>query len=93
VEAVMAFDKKEYAGQKRQALAKQFANKGAAGDIKAAKVLLELIHLMEREHDVSNRAGQHHSHEAARERLFRKLDEMRTRMLEVNNLHAKDNTH
>jgi hypothetical protein len=40
---------------KRQALAKQFANKGAAGDMKAAKLLMDLIQLMDREREIGVR--------------------------------------
>jgi hypothetical protein len=64
---------------KRQALAKQFANKGAAGDIRAAKLLLELIQLMDRERAVGAAESRNKSSEGARERLFARLDEITKR--------------
>jgi hypothetical protein len=66
---------------KREALAKQFANKGAAGDIKAAKLVLELIHLIDREQSVDNREDRHRNPGAARERLMKKLDQMRQNLI------------
>jgi hypothetical protein len=56
---------------KREALAKQFANKGAAGDLKAAKLLLELLKQIEeqkRDDEAKQRDG------GAGERILKRLD-------------------
>jgi hypothetical protein len=66
---------------KREALAKQFANKGAAGDIKAAKILLELIQLVDGERDVDEREGVHRAQVVARERVMKRLDALRENLI------------
>jgi hypothetical protein len=67
---------------KRQALAKQFANKGAAGDIRAAKLLMDLIQVMDRECEIGARESRYASDKAARERIMARLDEMARRHAE-----------
>lgn len=68
---------------KRQALAKQFANKGAGGDIKAVKMLIELSSVLEQEHEVGYRDNRSPAElKAARERVFQRLEEVRARFLE-----------
>jgi hypothetical protein len=65
---------------KREALAKQLSNKAAAGDLRAAKILLELIEAIDR---VRGSATDDLSHErtGARERLTRKLNEIHARLI------------
>ena len=65
---------------KRQALAKQFANKGASGDMKVAKLLLELIELLDREQLTVGAGSRSKAGEEARHRVFARLDQLRDRM-------------
>jgi hypothetical protein len=64
---------------KRQALAKQFANKGAMGDLKAAKMVLELVSHID-DHKTEQLEERQREAEASRERVLRKLDLIRERI-------------
>jgi hypothetical protein len=75
---------------KREALAKQLVNKAAGGDIKSIKLLSEMSEgVDERERDRRSEAA-HQGYSSARERLMKKLDQMRERMDAGRALLAKD---
>jgi hypothetical protein len=65
---------------KLEAVAKQFANKGASGDLKALKALLELIQQIERERQAWEPERQHPPGPPAREIVMEKLRKMSERM-------------
>jgi len=65
---------------KREALAKQFANKGAIRDLKAAKILLELLAQIDNHNIALQLEAQQRGGHSAVERLRAKLDQIRERM-------------
>ncbi len=61
---------------KREALAKQFANKGAAGDLKAVKLLAEILQHLDKVRGTDFRSEVVQSGSSARERIRAKLDKI-----------------
>lgn len=65
---------------KRNALTIQLSNKAAQGDLKAAKMLLELITAIEHARGDTPGAELSSHHQSARERVMKKLDQMAERI-------------
>jgi hypothetical protein len=65
---------------KREALAKQFANKGATGDLKAAKILLEILGQVDDHNRVVQLETQERAGQSAHERVAAKLDRIQERI-------------
>jgi Family of unknown function (DUF5681) len=77
---------------KREALAKQFANKVAAGDIKAAKLVVEWIQLGDRERGVGQQQDRYPDAEGARERLRKFAERVAKAQVEENDRGPKKNS-
>ena len=75
---------------KQVALAKQVANKGATGDLKSIKLLFEILEGLDDRERVTRSEAVHHGNSTAKERLMKKLDQMRERMDAGQTLLAKD---
>jgi hypothetical protein len=75
---------------KREALAKQVANKGATGDLKSIKLLFEILEGLDDRERVTRSEAAHHGYSTARERLTKKLDQIRERMEAQQKLIKKD---
>ena len=65
---------------KREALAKQVANKGATGDLKSIKLLFEILEGLDDHERVTRSEAAHHGNSTAKDRIMKKLDQMRERM-------------
>ena len=86
-----AFDQRVWANDggrrksisKREAFATQFVNKGAAGDLRAAKLLLECMRQIEAEWALAEQPEHHRASEGARERILRRLEEMAQRQAQL----------
>ena len=65
---------------KREALAKQVANKGATGDLKSIKLLFEILEGLDDRERVTRSESAHRGNSTASERIMKKLDQMRERM-------------
>jgi hypothetical protein len=82
-----AFDQRVWANDggerksisKREAFATQFVNKGAAGGIRAAKLLFEWIRQIETESALAEQQGGQRASGDARERIMRRLEEIAQR--------------
>jgi Family of unknown function (DUF5681) len=77
---------------KREALAKQFANKVAAGDIKAAKVVLQLLQIGDRERGVGQQQDRYADVDGARERLRKFVERVGKAQSEENDRLPQKNT-
>jgi hypothetical protein len=75
---------------KREALAKQVANKGATGDLKSIKLLFEILEGLDDRERVTRSEAAHQGNSTARERIMKKLDQMRERMDAQQKLIKKD---
>jgi Family of unknown function (DUF5681) len=75
---------------KREALAKQVANKGATGDLKSIKLLFEILEGLDDHERVARSEAAHHQHSTASKRINKKLDELRARMDARQKLLEKD---
>src|SRR4051794_33914433 len=75
---------------KREALAKQVANKGATGDLKSIKLLFEILEGLDDRERVTRSEDAHQPNSTARERINKKLDQMRERMDAQQKLIKKD---
>jgi Family of unknown function (DUF5681) len=75
---------------KREALAKQVANKGATGDLKSIKLLFEILEGLDDRERITRSEAAHHQNSTARERFKAKLDQLRERMDAQQKLLKKD---
>jgi LPS O-antigen subunit length determinant protein (WzzB/FepE family) len=66
---------------KREALAKQFANMGAAGDLRAVKLLAEFLQVIDQKRGLDANEDLYKGAEIARQRLTEKLDRMHERIM------------
>jgi ribosome-associated translation inhibitor RaiA len=65
---------------KREALAKQFANKGAAGDPRTLKLLIEVMQVIDQRRGVDHDDDLYHGGNTARDRLDEKLRKLSERI-------------